>query len=184
MYEVEMKARADHGRVRDRIAAIGGTSDGTVIQADTFYDHPARSFAETDEALRLRYEESTDGETGRTTLTYKGPRMDDASKTRRELETNVQDGSSTDALLQALNFNPVGEVRKRRNQYRVDNFTIALDRVAGLGDFVEVERKGKETEIDSLQADVAGLLRRLGLDPADQIRASYLELLTDNYPDQ
>ena len=56
MYEVELKVRAPHGPVRERLAAVDAEPLGAVEQVDIYYDHPVRSFAETDEALRIRRE--------------------------------------------------------------------------------------------------------------------------------
>ncbi|MDX1746967.1 MAG: CYTH domain-containing protein, partial [Halobacteriales archaeon] len=61
MYEVEVKIRADHEPVREQLAALEATSLGSITQADTYYDHPCRSFVETDEAVRIRREEDVTG---------------------------------------------------------------------------------------------------------------------------
>jgi adenylate cyclase class 2 len=52
--------------------------------------------------------------------------------------------------------------------------------VAGLGSFVEVERAVEADEIESVREGARSTLDRLGLDPTDQIRTSYLGLLLDN----
>ena len=49
-------------------------------QVDRYFAHPCRDFARTDEALRLR----RDGDD--VAITWKGPRIDAATKTRRESE--------------------------------------------------------------------------------------------------
>ncbi|MFB6353021.1 MAG: class IV adenylate cyclase [Halobacteriales archaeon] len=171
MYEVEVKVPADLTRVRDRLDALGADSLGTVEQVDTYYDHPVRSFAETDEALRLR----RTGDDGY--LTYKGPKVDDASKTRREVEVAVDATDAADGLLRAVGFEPAAEVRKTRERYAHDGYTVSLDDVDGLGEFVEVEAAGEEAAIDALREGAYDVLDRLDLDPADQVRASYLALL-------
>ncbi|MDZ7702651.1 MAG: class IV adenylate cyclase [Halobacteriales archaeon] len=173
MYEVELKVPADLGAVRDRLETLGATAEGAVEQVDTYVDHPARSFAETDEALRVRREG------GAAVLTYKGPKVDAGSKTRLELETGVDDGETAEAVLEALGFEAVARVEKRRERYSLDGYTVSLDAVAGVGEFVEVEAGGEEAEIDELRAGAEAVLERLGLDPADQVRTSYLELLLD-----
>ena len=75
MYEVELKVRADHDAVRERLAAVDAAPRGAVVQRDTYYDAPHRDFAETDEALRVRRVE-TEGDV-ESRLTYKGPLVDD-----------------------------------------------------------------------------------------------------------
>lgn len=171
MYEVEVKVPADLAQVRGRLEALDAGARGRVAQVDIYFDHPGRSFAETDEALRVR---RTDD---RSVVTYKGPKVDPASKTRREIEVAVDDADATEALLRAVGFEPADEVRKVREQYAYGGYTVSLDDVDGLGGFVEVETEGDEAAIESLRDGAYDVLERLDLDPDDQVRVSYLELL-------
>ncbi len=171
MYEVEVKVSADVSAVRERLIDHGAEARGTETQVDTYYDHPSRSFAETDEALRIRRVD------GAATVTYKGARIDDASKTRAEIQTVVEDGDAAAAILEALGFEAVADVRKERERYRFEGYTVTLDRVEGAGEFVEVETTGDEAEIESLRDGAYDVLRKLDLDPERQIPTSYLELV-------
>ncbi|ELZ34485.1 adenylate cyclase [Halogeometricum pallidum JCM 14848] len=181
MYEVEVKLRADHETVRARLAEAGAVREARTTQVDTYYDAPHRDFAETDEALRIRREtrvddgtETADGE--ETTVTYKGPLVDEQSKTRSEHETAVEDGESAENILSGLSFEPVETVEKEREFFSLDGYTVTLDAVADLGEFVEVEMQ-TEDDVDAAREGAFDVLRRLGLDPNDQIRTSYLALL-------
>lgn len=178
MYEVEVKVAADLARVRRRLKAAGADALGVVTQVDTYYDHPARSFATTDEALRIRRED------GRATLTYKGPRVDPDSKSRREVETGLADADAAAATLEALSFEPVAEVHKTRERYRLGGYEVTLDDVTDVGEFVEVEAAGDADAVEPLRAGAYDLLERLDLDPDAGLRTSYLELLlrTDDGP--
>ena len=208
MYEVELKLRADHDTVRTALDDAGATPDRRVRQVDTYYDAPHREFAETDEALRLREERRermgdsdapdavdegdatdapdvvdeagvTDAETT-TRLTYKGPLVDAESKTRAEHETAVADGDTAAGILAGLGFEPAAVVEKDRTFFRLDGYTVSLDTVDGLGEFVEVEGEAAgEDDVADVREGAADVLRGLGLDPDDQIRTSYLGLLLD-----
>ena len=184
MYEVEVKVRADHDAVRERLAGAGAERVEDVVQTDTYYDAPHRDFAETDEVLRLRREAATDGDDGSgaetetaTRVTYKGPLVEDESKTREEFETGVGDGETAHELLSRLGFAPAATVEKQRERYALDGYTVTLDVVDGLGEFVEVEREAPESEVESVREGAFEVLRSLGLDPADGIRTSYLGML-------
>ena len=191
MYEVELKVQAAHEPIREALAAREATRLGTVRQADTYYDVPHRSFADTDEALRLRHEtreggtEEREGDTAEderetTDLTYKGPLIEAASKTREEAETAVTDPDATGAILDALGFAPAARVTKHRERFVLGAYTVALDSVEDLGTFVEVERTVEADDgIGAARDGARELLADLGLDPDDQIRTSYLELLLD-----
>lgn len=189
MYEVEVKVRADHDAVRARLAELGARSLGSVVQADTYFDAPHRDFARTDEALRVRQvaaieDASASGldpeallEDAQSRLTYKGPLVGSSGKTREEVETNIADGEDVRTILDRLGFEPVATVRKVRARYDLDGYTVTLDDVADLGEFVEVEIEAREAEIEQARKGTFEVLERLGLDPEKSIRDSYLELL-------
>ncbi len=174
MYEVELKVRAAHDEVRPRLDDLGADDRGKVIQEDVYYDAPHRDFAETDEALRVRTESDDDGTT--TKLTYKGPLVDDQSKTREEAETAVADPDAARNLLAGLGFEPAATVRKERERFAHAGYTVTLDSVDGLGEFVEVETE-TEDDLDGARDGAREILDTLDLDPAEQIQTSYLGLL-------
>lgn len=204
MYEVEVKVPASHDDVRKELGDADADRIAQVRQVDTYYDAPHRDFAETDEALRLRREthdpafgsdsaaldtpdsappDTTEGDAGApetTKLTYKGPLIDAESKTREEHETAVADGDTAAAIFDGLGFEPAAVVEKEREFFEIDGYTITLDRVEGLGEFVEVETEAREsTDVESLRRGAFDVLRRLGLDPDEQVRTSYLGLLLE-----
>jgi adenylate cyclase class 2 len=176
MYEVELKVRADLETVRGRLAELGADRVDAVRQRDTYYDAPHREFAETDEALRIR-EETHDGE-GTTRLTYKGPRIDETTKTREEFETAAEDSDALEGILDGLGFSPAATVEKEREHYAIEGFTVTLDSVTDVGEFVEVEVDVEsEGEVDAAREEAIALLKRLELDPEASVRTSYLGLL-------
>ncbi len=176
MYEVELKLPVDHDRVRDRLTDVGANPVGTVLQTDTYYNAPHRSFADTDEALRLREHEPVEGQSN-TLLTYKGPLIDADSKTREEFETGIEDRKTMEDILERLGFTPAATVTKRRERYQLDSALVTLDTVEGLGEFLEIEAEQDNDNIEAAREAVKAQLRALELDPDEQIRTSYLGLL-------
>ena len=90
MTEVELKAaltEALAGILPDRLAALGFVPGETVRETDLYFNGGDRDFRRTDEALRLR-RVSSGGEEN-VLLTYKGPKEDPRSNTRREYETTA-----------------------------------------------------------------------------------------------
>jgi len=70
-------------------------------------------------------------------------------------------------------------VVKQREIYFVDNVKIHLDRVAELGEFVEIEaidNDGSRTAAELLRQCQA-MLERLGIQPADRLTHSYSDML-------
>lgn len=175
MYEVEVKVRAAHETVRDALQERDARRVEIVEQSDVYYDAPHRDFAETDEALRIRQEIAPAGV--ETVLTYKGPLVEEDSKTREEIETPLVSRDDFEGILDALGFEPAATVEKERERWHLDGFVVSLDRVADLGQFVEVEAEADEDAIVSTREGAYAVLRSLGLDPESQIRTSYLGLL-------
>jgi adenylate cyclase class 2 len=177
-FEVEQKFRAsDLAALEQRLIELGATPGEDHQQVDRYYRHPARDFAATDEALRLRRV----GE--HNYITYKGPKLDRATKTRREIEMPLPAGEPGAAqaaeLLAALSFEPVLEVRKHRRHLTLTwNGTpveIALDSVAEVGEFVELELIADEGSLQQAQATILALSGELRLTEVE--RRSYLEML-------
>ena len=180
-YEVEQKFPVeDLAAVRAAIANRGATSGDTVTQVDTYYAHPMRDFATTDEAMRLRCVNDTN------VFTYKGPKLDATTKTREEIELPIQSGQHGatlgSQLLEALSFKPVATVSKVRQTYHLEyeNQTIefALDTIEGLGQFVEIEIVAEgEQAMDSARKTIGELATELSLTEPE--RRSYLELILE-----
>ena len=179
-FEVELKYRlSDAAAIEQRLAKAGATLDPPQSQIDRYYAHPARDFAATDEALRIR----SVGDANY--VTYKGPKQKTASKTRREIEIPVGEGEPARAkfaeLLEALGFTPVAEVRKQRRRGTVlwngQHVEIALDDVSGLGAFIELELIADERALAEAQACILSLAESFQLGPTE--RRSYLEMLRE-----
>lgn len=175
MYEVEVKVAAAHDRVGSALDGIDAKPLGAVRQVDTYYDAPDRDFAVTDEALRIRRETPDDGQQT-AYVTYKGPLVEAESKTRQEAETAVANPDATAEILEGLGFTPAATVAKDRERFAVDSYVVTLDAVDGLGEFVEVETETTD-DVDSARDGAYDVLERLGLDPTDQLRTSYLGLI-------
>ncbi len=180
-FEVEQKfslqGRAD--QVLARLNELGATFTGEIRQADRYFNHPIRDFAQTDEALRIR----SVGE--QNFVTWKGPKIDSRTKTRREIETPLGDGEQTaeqfGETLEQLGFHPVAVVRKQRRQLELTrdgfHFELVLDEVDLVGSFMEIELLADEAGLADAQAAVLKLSEELGLDAPE--RRSYLEMLLE-----
>ena len=177
-YEVEMKFPvANMAALESRLAELGAAVSDVQSEIDVYYAHPVRDFAQTDEALRIRRKGS------RNFLTYKGPKIDQTTKTRREIDLplppNEEAAQAWTELLGALGFTAVGEVRKSRRKAHVDwqgrRVEASLDEVERLGTFAELELVVEPVDVETAKMCIASLAARLGLEGSE--RRSYLELL-------
>ncbi|MCS7168152.1 MAG: class IV adenylate cyclase [Gemmatales bacterium] len=181
--EVELKyAVSDLIRVRERLEALGAKSCPLVCETDVYYAAPDRPFEQTDEALRLRRTSE------RLWITYKGPRCDPQSKTRREVEVELRSPAMFDqacALLEHLGYRAIASLYKERTYFHLHwegyEVKVSLDQVPSVGMFVELETQVSATKLDKAREALERLAEYLGLDQPE--RRSYLEMYWDRlYP--
>ena len=83
MIEIEIKAKIDDKNdALNKIKSLGASYSHSEEQEDIYFNAPDKDYRETDEALRIRLV-PIDGEVKKI-LTYKGPKIDSKSKTRKE----------------------------------------------------------------------------------------------------
>ncbi|MGL6225061.1 MAG: class IV adenylate cyclase [Thermoguttaceae bacterium] len=207
-YEVELKYRlTDLPGLEQFLAEQGQRLGPPVEEVDQYYQHPARDFARTDEGLRIRRSRRLESSLERGTvrliqratqpdeaacfLTYKGPKIDETTKTRTEIDLPllVEDVERWDLLLTHLGFQPVQEVVKIRRtaaisiQQREISLTVdylpKLVRPTESGSFIEIETiVGRDgDELESAKEVLLHLAEQLAL--GEPIREGYLELILE-----
>lgn len=169
---LEIKARtADPARMRERARGLATARVGLETQTDTYFRTAAG---------RLKLRESS--RSGAELVAYERPDVPEARWSHYEV-VPVQDPKGLGALLsRILGVHRV--VRKQREVLLYRNVRIHLDRVDGLGSFVELEAVQEEHVPDAVQQErVAHLMRELGIRPADLVASSYEALLGPEEPD-
>ena len=162
--EVEIKSKINNvEEIERKIKELGCILLKEVLEIDEYFNHPCIDFAETDEALRIRNDN---------TLTYKGPKVDKETKSREEINVRIENIENTRRLLLSLGFKPVAKVTKKRKYYKIGELTISLDKVESLGNFIEIECIG---DYEYCKEKVLSFAKKLNLE--EFIRKSYLELL-------
>jgi adenylate cyclase class 2 len=149
------------------ILDLGGEYLKKESQSDTYFNHPSRDFANTDEALRIRKTKD------KSYLTYKGPKIDNITKTREEIEVAISNFEETEKILKRLGFIEVLTIKKVREFFNIKDFSIMLDKVANLGDFIEIEKHSNAYE----PREMVSFLKKLGVEEKDIEGRSYLELM-------
>ncbi|MCL2549473.1 MAG: class IV adenylate cyclase [Methanimicrococcus sp.] len=174
MYEVEVKVKVPHAKMKEDLIKKGAVFSGTEKQSDTYFNSPLRDFSKTDEALRIR------SVNGAGEMTYKGKKIDTVSKTRPEYNSPVNEDEMKE-ILAALGFFVSGAVNKTREIYLWEDFVVGFDTVEGLGEFIEVERNiGEETGPKEIQNEidrVFDFLSGYGITRKESITMSYLEMV-------
>jgi adenylate cyclase, class 2 len=178
MLEVEVKYRADNWEpIQAQLLTWGALSHEPRQDVDQYFNAPDRDFAKTDEAVRLRRIGMSNY------LTYKGPKREAETKTRKEIELAIAPGEAAAQLavewLTSLGYRSVAVVRKTRQIWTFHRGGFALeacfDRVDGVGQFVELEIQAEEAAFEAAKQVILQTAAELGL--VQQERRSYLGLL-------
>jgi adenylate cyclase class 2 len=176
LIEIEVKARVkDFLEIKKMLNQIGALRIKNEHQIDTYFNAPHKDFGETDEALRIREIPENSGK--RLILTYKGPKMDDRSKTRKEIEVDITDSKNMALILENLGFRQAAMVKKDRDIYHLNEFIITLDTVHDVGTFVEIEKDVEDGEDTGESLNhIFDIYKSLGIEDGFE-RRSYLELM-------
>jgi adenylate cyclase class 2 len=176
--EAELKAIVrDPETVMAQLEKDHGPGRPEVYQ-DTYYDTPDGALGQGDRELRVRTVHSADDT--RTVLTYKGARVDEASGSKPEHESRVEDAAAVHEIARGLGYVPVIAFEKRCRNYtfqRAGRTLLAtLVRVPQIdGTFIEVETAADESDLREALAVVHEVLADLGIG-ADDLTT---ELYTD-----
>ena len=172
MIEVEVKAKIDDFKeMEEKLENIGAVKSKTEFQEDIYFASPIVDFAQTDEALRIRTTNNN------TFITYKGPKLNDKAKTRKEVEMTIENSEKATDIFTEIGFREVRTVRKNRQYYTYENFEISLDDVEGLNPYMEIEIALDDSEdYSQVQNEIFKLFEKLGITDGFE-RTSYLELL-------
>jgi predicted adenylyl cyclase CyaB len=163
---VEVKARVESiEALRPRVAALADRGPIEIEQDDTFFACRAGR-------LKLRTLASDDGEL----IFYR--RSDDAGP--KESSYVLAKTSAPDSLRDVLAraYGRAGRVQKHRTLFLIGRTRVHLDRVSGLGDFLELEvvlEEGEPADVGVREAD--RLMARLGVQPSHLVQAAYVDLL-------
>lgn len=177
MIEAELKARvlAPEETLR-RLDALG--AGRAEVYRDTYYDTPDGALEARDEELRVRTVHGA--EETRTVLTYKGARVDEASGSKPEHETRVEDADAVHAMLRGLGYVPAIAFEKRCRNYdfkaRGRQMLATLVRVPEVdGTFLELETLAGEDDVTAALSDVRAVLAELGIGDGDLTRELYTD---------
>jgi adenylate cyclase class 2 len=168
--EIEAKMKVpDFAPVRTRLKSAGAKPQGTVLETNTFFDTEDRSLLAKDQGLRLRHQKNSESGEEKSIITFKGPRLHGALKSREERELTVGSPKDAMALLESLRFSRVLTFQKKRETWLLSDCHVELDEVPHIGTFVEIEGPGEKAVLE--------VRDRLHLTDRPLIKASYIALL-------
>ncbi|MDV0441214.1 class IV adenylate cyclase [Methanorbis furvi] len=178
--EIEIKVKVPALEpIRNNLEKYGAVLIAEQDEHDIYYNAPHKDFAQTDEALRVRYTKNqTCGKIMPPNVTYKGPKVGhEGFKAREEVIVDLSSGEEFGVILERLNFRKTAEVVKHREIYQCEKAIVTLDNVAGVGTFSEIEADFSLTEDEAIAA-IESVAAAAGI-TGERLTKSYLEILLD-----
>jgi adenylate cyclase, class 2 len=146
------------------LRSLDAEDKGTLLQEDTYFDVPRGR-------LKLRRE----GGRGGQLIAYERP----DSPESRESHYRIIEVADTSAMQEVLAdvLHVVAVVKKTRRLFLFQGVRIHLDRIEGLGHFIELEGVAQPDEdLAPFEALLADLRRSFGIEDADLLGKSYCDL--------
>jgi predicted adenylyl cyclase CyaB len=162
---VEIKARvAELSALERRVAGISDAGPEVLIQDDTFFNCPVGR-------LKLRAFPHGAGEL----IAYARPDVSGPSTCHYSIAAVGKAAELAVALTTALGI--AGRIQKERRLYLMGPTRIHLDRVAGLGTFLELEVVLRaDQDAAEGEAQALALMTRLGVERKDLVDVAYVDL--------
>ena len=164
---IEFKARCgDHARIREMLKQKNAKFVGEDHQVDTYFRVPTGR-------LKLREGDIENALVFYSRPNQAGPKQSDVALAKVPGNTDLR------AVLEKA-LGVMVTVDKQREIYFIDNVKIHLDRVEGLGEFVEVEAIGSADEVAKLRGQCEAFLTEFGIGAEELEEGSYSDLLMKN----
>jgi len=98
-----------------------------------------------------------------------------------EYETEIGDAEEMKKILGFLDFKKSATVEKQREYWMCGDIEVALDRIKGLGDFIEAEAKGDFKDMKEAKDACIKFLEDLGIENVGsiQIKKGYPQLILE-----
>lgn len=173
MKEVEVKAKiSDIEELKTRLINLDCSFSEVLVQKDKIYLHNSIEFPDIKKGtvvLRIR------NSNGKIILTLKKQLENELDNIEREIVIdNLEQG---DEILKYMDFREVVKVNKERTKCKYKGFEICLDKVEGIGSFIEVEKLTTEEDSLKIQSELFEFLEILGIKKEDQVLKGYDTLI-------
>ncbi|GHU04925.1 adenylate cyclase [Betaproteobacteria bacterium] len=163
---VEIKARIeDCGRITSTAAALASEGPFEIAQDDTFFRCDAGR-------LKLRMFSADSGEL----IFYRRENQQGPKESFYLRSRTSEPNTLRESLL--LAYGQVGRVVKQRTLFLAGRTRIHIDRVEGLGHFLELEVVLTDDEpIEAGVSEAEQIMLKLGIKPSQWVDAAYVDLL-------
>lgn len=145
--EIEIQLQIENSNELNKFLDRKAKFIGEEHQVDKYFSPKGGKFLKPrpiTEWLRLR------DSSGKKSINYKNWHHDKDGRSNYcdEYETPLESLDQMEKIFTALNFEPVVVVDKIRKVFRYKDYEISIDSIKDLGDFVEIEFKSKNSDVD------------------------------------
>lgn len=176
--EIEIKVKVDNIKPLLTFLEEKGEFKYTHNQIDEYYIPAHRNFLDVnpiEEWLRLRHSN------GKFFITYKKHYYEEDGKSNYadEFETKIDDLHQMKNIFKVLNFKYLITVDKNRSVWNYGDYEISVDKVKDLGEFIEIEYKGKDINPKEITDQMMQFLINLECGSLERDYKGYPYLLLD-----
>lgn len=179
--EIEIKVKLENISLLKKFLEQEGDFILSSKQRDEYYTPAYRNFVDIspiEEWLRLR------DSNGKFSVNYKKwhYEKDKTSNYADEFETEISDLDEMKKIFAVLDFRPLVTVEKQRSSWNYKDYEISIDSIKELGEFVEIEYTGRDTNPKEITDQMITFLTNLqcGSIERDFKGYPYLLLETNN----
>lgn len=175
MKEIEVKARITNIKnLNKKLSDLGCHFGDSLIQDDAVFLPNGIEFSNITKGtpiVRIRNSNNV------ITLTLKKRIISDNELITLEKEIIASDKQETLEIIEHMGFHEVVKVKKTQTECKHKEMTICIDNVAGLGDFIEVEKLSENENGETIQNFLFNFLQSLGIKEEDRIKKGYDTLI-------
>lgn len=169
MNEIEIKIKFENLKaVVQKIEALGCKLSKPQIQKDVIFVSTAmKEYKVVKGTVILR----TRDENGKSTFTLK--KQSKVNLSSKEFNLEIEDSETLHKMLSLMGFRELVKVTKTRRKGKLGKYTICIDEVERLGNFIELEYITERTDYNNVQTEMLLFLKNLGIDTKNQVFTPY-----------
>ena len=168
--EVELRVRIEED-IEPKLLEMNAKKESSSFQMDEYF----KFSLDVDRKLVIRIRKKDNGSS---LLTFKGSSKHEEDIAWQEWETKIEDEEVLKKLLLSNGLEKVVCIEKNRQTYKLDNFEINIDKIKGLGSFVEVELISDDA-INAKKRIEELLSQKLGVPLKNVITQGYVPLMIE-----
>jgi adenylate cyclase, class 2 len=155
--EVEIKANcfeSTFSKIRSKLLKMKAKKKNETKQIDQYYNLPHQDLKGTNKYIRLRKEGK------KAVFEY---HINLGRGLTKEKKSSIGDVKSFETMLLEFGFRKLGKIEKIREVYTLNDFSIFLDKVIGVGVFISINIESDKKNWLEKKQECINLLQKLGL---------------------